>query len=1070
MQTLLTALNHADFQWTTHIGSIWRDLPSDIPGLQPVSRDALRERICMLTSADSGESALVVALLGQGGSGKTHLLSAIRRISVELDSFFVLVDMTDVRDFWETVLLGYIRSLDQVLGGKLQSSRLLEKLAAKVQEPPSVEERAKARPPKLINRCNDLIRGLASLHRSEMREHQDVLRALVLLASNDFDIQDRGQQWLQGLGIGDEEAFGHGFIQTQKLPAQIVRGLPWLMSVAGQTVLALDQLDAIVTEHNLASAMDEGSEPSARQHASLAIIQSIAGGLSALRDVTRRTLTIVSSLEATWSILDRRAPVTMRDRFEPPILLRAISDARAIRGLVELRLQQAYDRAHVRPPYPSYPFQEGFFSSRIGASPREVLKACHEHRQACLLAGAIIQVGGDRPASAPPRPDPDIQSRFDELVAAVDVTAILREQDEEKLDKLIEAGCEALIAENPVPDHIDALLDRDFAGTSFEPLPARLRTVDRSASDRELNYALRFLEKEHHIAFQSRLKAAMTSAGIDQDLGFRRLAILRTRPCPGGALSERLQAELKQRGGLMLCPTEYELRVLAALRDLLASESESAQVKNWLAHERPVSKLALFRDAVEFLFSATPPAAAERARGKTEPGTTTTPPSSRGIDSVRSPAGNPDAQSPAKKIPESMPTNELTLGQKIIAGEKVGTYGLPVDNLTKHAVVLAGAGSGKTVLVRRVIEEAVLAGIPSIVVDGANDLTRLGDAWPARPESFTNEDQQKSARYHQVADVVIWSPGKESGNPLRLEPLPDFNSVIHDPDELQAAIDMARSSLEPIAIGGKPDKVKQGLLASTLRFFAQQGGGKLERLVAMLTELPDEANSGFDRAEKIARDMADRLRAEAETNPLFRGSGAHLDPSVLLTSSKPGHVRVSVINLSGLPDQNAQQQFINQLAMTLFSWIKKHPAKDRALQALLVIDEARDFVPSGKSVPGKDNIIRLVAQARKYGLGIVFATQAPKSIDHNVVANCSTQFFGRQNSPAAIETVKEQLTQRGASGNDVAKLPKGVFYVFTEGLSSAIKVATPLCLSHHPPSPPSEEEVLAMARQTRELA
>ena len=32
-----------------------------------------------------------------------------------------------------------------------------------------------------------------------------------------------------------------------------------------------------------------------------------------------------------------------------------------------------------------------------------------------------------------------------------------------------------------------------------------------------------------------------------------------------------------------------------------------------------------------------------------------------------------------------------------------------------------------------------------------------------------------------------------------------------------------------------------------------------------------------------------------------------------------------MVNMSGLPDQGAQQQFINQLAMTLFSWIKEEP-------------------------------------------------------------------------------------------------------------------------------------------------
>jgi hypothetical protein len=66
--------------------------------------------------------------------------------------------------------------------------------------------------------------------------------------------------------------------------------------------------------------------------------------------------------------------------------------------------------------------------------------------------------------------------------------------------------------------------------------------------------------------------------------------------------------------------------------------------------------------------------------------------------------------------------------------------GAPGGNSRKffhHAAISlelrAGAGSGKTVLLRRIVEEAALAGIPAIVIDPNNDLSRLGDAWPERP-------------------------------------------------------------------------------------------------------------------------------------------------------------------------------------------------------------------------------------------------------------------------------------------------------------------------------------------------
>jgi hypothetical protein len=279
---------------------------------------------------------------------------------------------------------------------------------------------------------------------------------------------------------------------------------------------------------------------------------------------------------------------------------------------------------------------------------------------------------------------------------------------------------------------------------------------------------------------------------------------------------------------------------------------------------------------------------------------------------------------------------------------------------------------------------------------------------------------------------------------------------------------MARSGLEPFLGTGKNADKKKGVLAGAIKYFANIGGGSLREFRDMLVDLPSEANLGFEKADKIARDMGESLTAAMATNPLLRGQGEPLDVGNLLTSKKPTKTRISVINLSALPDTTAQQQFVNQLATSLFSWIKKYPPRGQALRGLLIVDEARDFVPSGKSVPGKDNLIRLAAQARKYGLGIVFATQAPKSIDHNVIANCSTQFFGRANSPAAIETVQEQLRDRGASGADVAKLPKGQFYVFTEGLAAPIKIATSLCLSHHPPNPPEEAEIVRRAAASRQ--
>jgi len=381
-------------------------------------------------------------------------------------------------------------------------------------------------------------------------------------------------------------------------------------------------------------------------------------------------------------------------------------------------------------------------------------------------------------------------------------------------------------------------------------------------------------------------------------------------------------------------------------------------------------------------------------------------------------------------------------------------------------VVLAGAGSGKTVLLRRLIEETSLLGIPSIVVDGANDLARLGEPWPARPPSFTDEDAEKAARYYAQTDVIVWTPGRSSGNPLHLGLLPDFAAVAHEPDELTQTVAMTASTLAAMA-GKRADDKARAILDAALRLFAQQDGGDFTTFLDLLADLPEEASLKISTARKVATALSDSLRAAMQTNPLLHQEGEPLDPGILfgLGSARP---RVSVLSLVGLPGLDAPLQFVNQLAMTLFTWVKKNPCpSDRPLRGLLVLDEAKDFVPSQGSTPCKESLIRLAAQGRKYGLGMVFATQAPKSIDHNVIANASTQFYGKASSPAAIDTVEEQLRVRGGTGFDVARLPKGRFYLAGNGMAAPIKIAVPLCLSHHPASPPDEADILRRAAASR---
>jgi hypothetical protein len=355
---------------------------------------------------------------------------------------------------------------------------------------------------------------------------------------------------------------------------------------------------------------------------------------------------------------------------------------------------------------------------------------------------------------------------------------------------------------------------------------------------------------------------------------------------------------------------------------------------------------------------------------------------------------------------------------------------------------------------------AALAGVPAIVIDPNNDLARLGDPWPEPPAGFSAEDAAKAARYAEAVEVVVWTPGVQAGNPLYLSVLPDFSAIGDDADEREQAVALAAETLGPLA--GAKSKLSQGVLASALRAFAARGGGDLKAITALLDDLP-EGVSDIAGAAKFASAMANELKASVATNPLLRATGPTLDPRRLYFSETPGRTRVSVINLSGLASEDAKQDFVNRLQMTLFGWVKRRPS---ARGLLYVVDEAQLFLPSGAGALSKTSGVLLVAQARKYGLGILVATQAPKGIDNKIISNCSTQFLGKQNSPTDQQTVRLMIAATGGTAEDIGKLSMGEFYFKTQDSGKPFKLKTSLCLSYHPANPPTPEEVVERAHRS----
>lgn len=1133
----LDVLRAISFDWTMHLTCVWNDPPFDVPDLHAELRRELEWKLDQLSQSAAPESPLGWVIMGSGGTGKTHLLSILRREARQRGAAFVLVDMTDVHDFWETVLQGYTTSLQQRIDGvQFQYELLLERFfeSLQVKDPSSqVRTLATANADQLRQASNRILTVLRGRAPAETLQYQDVVRVLLALNSQDFELSSVGLTWLQGFEIEDADRRLLGLNRPQEKPMEIVRALSWLMSLCGPTVLALDQLDPIVTQLNIAS-QDLEAEPDAEElRVARTIIEKLAGGLSALRDVTRRTLSVVSCVEATYSVLTTLTLHTNKDRFEPPRALGAVSRGRVARDVVLSRLEPVFELTGFKPSVPTWPFTvDAFDSIDSDLSPRQLLKLCYDHQLGCLRRGEVALLSSfdadEQPAAAQVVAESHrLDEVFERLRSDAPIEQLLAEkQDDERLGPLLATACRCVLRETRLPAGVDGVVDVDFGPPEKKTLHARLRLIHHSENSREEHFCVRALQRTHARSFQSRLKNAMTTAGIDRRLSFRRLVLVRTTKLPGGSVTTALLEKFEAAGGVLVDVSADDLRTLFALDRL--EQKNDAEFAEWLRLRCPATQLGLLHTIVPPLCDATSETSSARVSGpaagrpeglpsaptsnsvvssdksgrpavedsagsetraewanevavRREPSGVSEPVLQEPGDLRRSATTTGSPQQPAEQTSTApLPAQQservdrgaisensatLPFGQRVIGTQTGESVTLDAGLLEKHAVVFAGAGSGKTVLLKRLIEEAALRGIPSIVIDGANDLTCLGERWPEPPSGWRDGDAALAEQYFATVDHVIWTPGSESGNPLNLEPLPDLAAVADQPEELEAAVDMAVATLAELVAEGRSKSAqnKRGILTSALKFFAKQGGGNLRRFAELLADLPAEAGLGINREEKLAAEISDSLKVAMETSAMLRGSGTGLDPAILFGDvPSVDRTRISVISLAWLTSIESRRHFLNQLAMTLFAWIKQHPSPPgRRLRGLLVIDEARDYVPATGASACTESMERLVAQARKYHLGVVFATQNPKDIRHTIVSNCATHCYGKVNSPTARDTLTEMLQSKGGSGRDIANLPRGQFYFHNADadMSAPTKVQLPLCLSHHRSDPLTGEEV-----------
>ncbi|MGC8855764.1 MAG: helicase HerA domain-containing protein [Anaerolineae bacterium] len=360
----------------------------------------------------------------------------------------------------------------------------------------------------------------------------------------------------------------------------------------------------------------------------------------------------------------------------------------------------------------------------------------------------------------------------------------------------------------------------------------------------------------------------------------------------------------------------------------------------------------------------------------------------------------------------------------------------PAD-LTTHAVVTGMTGSGKTGLCVSILEEAALQGIPALIIDPKGDLTNLLLHFPnLAPQDFQPwidpdvarragktleqaateaalawrnglaewgiQPERLQALTHAV-QFAIYTPGSDAGIPVSV--LSSLEAPTLDWETNRETLRERISSTVTALLGlvgindVDPVRSREHILLSNLFEAAWS-----QRRDIDLTELILQTQSPpFDKLGAFPVDTffppKDRMELAMALNnilasPAFQAwrEGQPLDIQSLLFTPE-GRPRHSIFYLAHLSDSE-RMFFVTLLFAAVESWMRTQ-AGSSALRALLYMDEIYGYLPPAANPPSKGPLLRMLKQARAFGLGLLLATQNPVDVDYKGLSNAGTWFIGK---------------------------------------------------------------------------
>ena len=1098
------------FTTVAHSTHIWQRDPTDVESIHSEARGVFERLVERLALPDAVERGRILLVLGESGSGKTHLMRAFRNYlhGRRLGYAGYLQMSTRTNDYARYVLVNLIDSLERPYDvPDIVASGLMSLADAVVEAPDGISaadverlrdgsfdsEAGKDGPESSLD---DYISELCDriLDSSGYGEFDpDTLRALLYLQRRESPLSARVRKYLRCEELRDRDRRLLGDIPNRRIddPLRMVVELGRLMwsTQRAALVLVVDQLEDI---YDLEDTRER--------------FRNAMGVCRQITDHVPSSIVVIACLENLYTALKPHLSRATLDRIErdpDPVHLTSRRSYDEIEAIVVRRLSHLYESLGLqqRDDDSLFPFRRDQLSALTNLRTRDVLDWCRRYQERSIAAGELCEAP---PALAAPE---QIAGRAEQPSSA-EVVAVeqawndfrtgqtfdLPQEDSELLQLLswaigeCAADIDAEMAVRGQPD--GEMMQLEVKGPAS---PAELR---RSGGEQQSQILL--VAMCNHGAQGGWLGKQI--AALRKRAGDRRPVAVRSSEFPQSPKS-RVARDLGQMivdGGRRVVVEDSDWRTIQAFREFSAEQQDRPEFAAWRRDTRPLAQLEALRAVLgvdEIRTRRKPvaqePTSAQDSQGGEQDGKKDGKKDGNQLDlpnlqeQPNSADQEVDRDSVASQQSTGRPSSAATpakKSQELRAGMTQALSPEPVyltpASLCRHAAFLGSTGSGKTTLALNLIEQLLVRDVPAVLVDRKGDLVGYADpaAWRGEPGDAALGDRKQ--RLDERLDVRVYTPGEPAGRPLSIPIVPPAMTGMTSHDRNKVARYAAAALGAMINYkDNATDRARLGILAKAIELISQlkpESAVSISELIDLIhSEDPALVNAIgrldtrhfaklVDHLETLRLTRGELLAARSDHPDRGSGTADMLDPDELFGLGRhrvDGNTRLSIISTKFLGDQAAIEFWVARLLVEIGRWASKSPSSE--LQAVLLIDEADIYLPAVGKPATKEPMQDLLKRARSAGIAVFLATQSPGDLDYKSRDNIGTWLVGRIAEKRAVAKMRPLFSEcRIDVSKKLAKQGVGEFAMLRGGDVTFFKAERSLLHTRQL----GEDEIVALAR------